>query len=71
MVVLAFDLPEAGEVRVDCVDATGRLVHIGLRNARAGRNEVSFDPHFLKPGWYQVRIQSAASAFWSPLIVTP
>ena len=71
MVVLAFDLPQAGEVRVDCIDATGRVVHIGLRNARAGRNEVSFDPHFLKPGWYQVRIQSAAAAFWSPLIVTP
>lgn len=70
-VVLAFELLEAGDVQVDCIDATGRVVHIGSRRARAGRNEASFDPQYLKPGWYQVRISGPNTFIYTPLLVLP
>jgi hypothetical protein len=70
-VVLAVSLPSAGLVALDCIDATGRVVHIGERQARAGRNELSFDPQYLKPGWYQVRIRSRAGETFAPLLVIP
>jgi hypothetical protein len=70
-VVLAVSLPSAGLVSLDCIDAPGRVVHIGERQARAGRNELSFDPQYLKPGWYQVRIRSRAGETFAPLLVIP
>lgn len=70
-VVLAISLPAAGLVELDCIDATGRVVHIGQRQARAGRNELSFDPLYLNPGWYQVRMRSGAGESFAPLVVIP
>lgn len=57
----SFQLPEAGDARIEVFDVLGRLAAPRLEDSwSAGVHEVPFDAHTLSPGVYTARITSGS-----------
>lgn len=57
--VIAYELPEANEVRIDIYDLTGRhIMRLNQGVQVAGRHEVRFDASALSSGTYLYRLQA-------------
>ena len=70
-VILVFTAPSEGLLTVDAVDAQGRIVRVGERTVRAGKNELSFDTRFLASGSYTLRAKLADKTLIYKVILVP
>jgi hypothetical protein len=68
--VLRFALPDPAHVRLDLVDASGRLVATLLEGARgAGAHEAAFDGAGLPPGVYFCRLTAGPRRAVHPVLL--
>lgn len=66
---LIVDQPKAGIMRVEVLDAAGRMVHRSSTPVPAGRSVTTIDASALVPGTYLVRVQAPVGSYSTRWVV--